>query len=228
MLKNIPQEKQRQRAPSKRALETRDRIMDAAERVFARDGYDAASIRVIAAEAEVQGALVNHHGGSKEELFWRVVARRADILAETRITALEIRKAQSALSLPAILDCFFGPFFEQIDVGGPQWVAYARIVAFVSADSRWKDLAAICFDPTANRFVEEIAALYPATARAAVASGFVYSVASMLALITSQWRMQALGDMPPSTANHLDELVAFCSAGIEAATHCALVNEVNA
>lgn len=217
MLKDIPQEKQRQRAPSKRALETRARIMDAAERVFAQSGFDAASIRDIAAEAEVQGALVNHHGGSKEELFWRVVARRADVLGEARIAALEARKAQHPLTLPAILDCFFAPFFERIDVGGPQWVAYARIVAFVSADERWKDLAAICFDPTANRFVEELAALYPAHARAAVGNSFVYSAAGMLALITSQWRMDVLSDASSSAANHLDELVTFCTAGIHAA-----------
>lgn len=217
MLKDIPQEKQRQRAPSKRALETRARIMDAAERVFARSGFDAASIRDIAAEAEVQGALVNHHGGSKEELFWRVVARRADVLGEARIAALDARKAQGPLTVPAILDCFFGPFFERIDMGGPQWVAYARIVAFVSADDRWKDLAAICFDPTANRFVEELAALFPSPARAAVANSFVYSAAGMLALITSQWRMDVLSDAPSSAANHMDELVAFCTAGINAA-----------
>ncbi|MCP4209613.1 MAG: TetR/AcrR family transcriptional regulator [Shimia sp.] len=221
MLKNIPQEKQRQRAPSKRALETRARILDAAERVFARSGFDAASIRDIAAEAEVQGALVNHHGGSKEELFWRVVARRADVLADARIAALEARKAQGALTVPAIMDCFFGPFFERIDVGGPQWVAYARIVAFVSADARWKDLAAICFDPTASRFVEELAELYAPQVRSAVASGFVYAVASMLALITSQWRMEALGDTPINAADHLDQLVAFCAAGIGAAARSA-------
>ena len=217
MLKDIPQEKQRQRAPSKRALETRARIMDAAERVFAQSGFDAASIRDIAAEAEVQGALVNHHGGSKEELFWRVVARRADVLGEARVAALTARKAHGPLTVPAILECFFGPFFERIDVGGPQWVAYARIVAFVSADERWKDLAAICFDPTANRFVEELAALYPAQARAAVANSFVYSAAGMLALITSQWRMDVLSATPSSAASHLDELVAFCTAGIDAA-----------
>ena len=139
------QEKQRQRAPSKRALETRARIMDAAERVFARDGYDAASIRVIAAEADVQGALVNHHGGGKEELFWRVVARRAEILANARIEALELRKAQGPLSVAGVLECFFGPYLQLAEVGSTQWIAYARLVAQVSADPRWQDLAAVCF-----------------------------------------------------------------------------------
>ena len=73
------------------------------------------------------------------------------------------------------------------------------------------------FDPTANRFVDEIASLYPENARAAVASSFVYSVAGMLALITSQWRMSALGDARADKASHLDELVAFGAAGIDAA-----------
>ena len=48
-----PQRKQRQRAPSKRALASRARILDAAERVFARGGFDGATMRDIAAEAAV-------------------------------------------------------------------------------------------------------------------------------------------------------------------------------
>ena len=45
MPSGVPQEKQRQRAPSKRALATRERIMDAAEQVFAAHGFEGASLR---------------------------------------------------------------------------------------------------------------------------------------------------------------------------------------
>ncbi len=219
MTKSFLVEKQRQRAPSKRALETRSRIMDAAERVFARHGYDAASIRDIAAEADVQGALVNHHGGSKEELFWRVVARRADILAAARLEALERRKARGPLTVPAVLECFLAPFFERTEIGGCQWLAYARLVAIVSSDDRWRDLAAICFDPTAQIFVSEIEELYPPQARNAVAGGFVYSVAAMLALITSEWRIDALGPEDDDSAGlggRMHHLITFCAAGLDA------------
>ncbi|MBO9396145.1 TetR family transcriptional regulator [Shimia sp. R9_2] len=216
MSRDFLQEKQRQRAPSKKALETRTRIFDAAERVFSRHGYDAASIRDIAAEAGVQGALVNHHGGSKEELFWRVVARRADILNAARTEALEACKSEGGFTLNAALTCYFEPYLSRADCGDAQWLAYARLVAIVSSDTRWQELASVCFDPTAMQFVEEIAALYPPQASAAVATGFVYSVAGMLALLTAQWRMEALGDSRKDAQSRLSELVTFCAAGIEA------------
>lgn len=211
------QEKQRQRAPSKRALETRARIMDAAEEVFSHRGFDGASIRDIAKHANVQGALVAHHGGSKEELFWRVVDRRSETLSQARITALNARKAtQVPMSVHAVLDCFFAPFLEKAETGGPQWLAYARLVAFVSADPRWEALAAYCFDPTASRFIDEIADLHPEMLRQEIATGFVFSVSAMLALLTSRWRMNALGDARDNIASHLDELVAFGAAGLAA------------
>ena len=49
--------------------DTREAILAAAKRAFAERGYDKASIRQIATEAEVDPALVHHYFGSKEKLF---------------------------------------------------------------------------------------------------------------------------------------------------------------
>lgn len=48
---------------------TREAILDAARREFGEHGYNAATIRGIAAVAEVNPALVHHFYGSKEQLF---------------------------------------------------------------------------------------------------------------------------------------------------------------
>ncbi|RAO30166.1 HTH-type transcriptional regulator BetI [Micromonospora noduli] len=48
---------------------TREAILDAARTAFAERGYDAASIRGIAATAQVDPALVHHYFGSKDQLF---------------------------------------------------------------------------------------------------------------------------------------------------------------
>lgn len=216
MTARISQEKQRQRAPSKRSLETRERIWDAAEQVFAAQGFDGASMRDIAALAKVQVGLVTHHGGSKDDLFARIITRRADELSLARLNALAARQNLGPLTLTAIMECFFAPYLSKAETGGAQWLSYARLVAYVSADDRWSDLAIRCFDPTAGRFIDAICDLYPDAPRQTIAAGFVYSVSAMLALITSRWRVHSLGDPRPDAASHLDELVSFCSAGIEA------------
>lgn len=214
-------EKPRQRAPSKRSLQTKACILDAAESVFAERGFEGASIRDIAANAGVQIGLVHHHGGGKEELFYRTVARRANSLAHRRIEALEIEKAKGALSLRAILDCFIRPYVMLAQTGGPGWLAYGRLVAHVSADPRWREIAAECFDPTAHRFIAEIAALYPDTDPALLASGQVYSVSAMLAHLNSAWRVEALAQGGDLT--DVDHLIEFCAAGIEAMVKAARI-----
>jgi AcrR family transcriptional regulator len=49
--------------------DTRQSILEAARTTFAEKGYDKASIRTIAASAEVDPALVHHYFGTKEKLF---------------------------------------------------------------------------------------------------------------------------------------------------------------
>lgn len=208
-------EKQRVRAPSKRSLESRSRILDAAERVFARDGFEGAKVREIAALAEVPLGLVNHHGGGKEALFREVVERRAEELTRLRLEALERAKAQGALDLTAILGCFFRPYLEKAAGSDPQWLAYARLVATVSADPDWADVSTDLFDPTAQHFLDEICTLHPGVGRAVVAEAFVYSVAALLAFLTSEWRIAALAAQEGATAS-IEGLVAFCAAGCAA------------
>jgi AcrR family transcriptional regulator len=65
---------------------TREAILEAARGVFARAGYDRATIRDIAAGAGVDPALVHHYFGNKEELFAAALALPFD--PETILAAL--------------------------------------------------------------------------------------------------------------------------------------------
>ncbi|MFI7077302.1 TetR family transcriptional regulator [Micromonospora sp. NPDC049903] len=57
---------------------TRDAILAAARTAFAERGFDAATIRAVAAAAEVDPALVHHYFGSKEQLFLAAVQAPVD------------------------------------------------------------------------------------------------------------------------------------------------------
>lgn len=212
----------RKRAPSKRSLETRARILDAAEILFARGGFEGTSIRDIASAAGVPVALVNFHGGTKEDLFATVVARRADVLAQHRLEALDTAQASDArLDLRTVLGCFIRPYLDLAATGGPQWTAYARLIAHVSADERWRPISERCFDPTVRVFMNELAKLLPDPPRCHVAGAFVFSISAMLSLATSRWRIEAMAGVPsgkpPELETWAEFLIDFCEGGFRTA-----------
>jgi AcrR family transcriptional regulator len=55
-------------------VDTKGQIIDAAKRVFAAKGYDGASLRAVAREAEVDPALVHHYFDGKASLFVAAMA----------------------------------------------------------------------------------------------------------------------------------------------------------
>ncbi|MGB0926197.1 MAG: TetR/AcrR family transcriptional regulator [Pikeienuella sp.] len=203
----------RKRAPSERALATKARILDAAETVFARKGFDGSTIRDIAASSGEPISLIHHHGGGKEALFRQVIARRAADLAHLRLAALSAAKQDQTPTLEGILDAFFEPFLTLANKD-EQWRSYARLVAHVSADERWRDLTELHFDPTAKAFIAEICAAAPEQRHDTIAAGFVFSVSAMLSVLSARWRIHALGKGREGDGGELTRLTTFCAAGI--------------
>ena len=60
----------------RKSAERRRRIVIAAAQVFSRDGYRGATIRQIAAEAEMSPSSLLHFFSSKQELLWATMAHR--------------------------------------------------------------------------------------------------------------------------------------------------------
>lgn len=71
-------------------LETRARLLDAAERQFAERGYEGASLRQITTEAAANLAAVNYHFGDKEALYVAVFQRRVQAINRTRMARLAV------------------------------------------------------------------------------------------------------------------------------------------
>ena len=90
--------------------ETRAAILLAARRTFADNGYDRATIRAIAAEAEVDPALVMHHFGDKRGLFVASHALPADpstlfgLIAELPVEERGVALARAYLEIFASAD----------------------------------------------------------------------------------------------------------------------------
>ena len=68
---------------------TPERIVEAAERLFAERGYRATSVRAITEAAGSNLAGVNYHFGGKEQLYREVFGRHMKRLREVRLEAIE-------------------------------------------------------------------------------------------------------------------------------------------
>lgn len=89
--------------------DTRERILDAAERLFMESGYEGTSMRLITGAAGVNLAAVNYHFGSKEALLREVFRRRLAWLNRERLRLLDEMEAGAEPPKPsAILEAFFG------------------------------------------------------------------------------------------------------------------------
>ncbi len=105
-------------------MTTKDRLLDAAERLFAHNGVEATSLRAITAEAGVNLAAVNYHFQSKEALLHAVIARRLNPVNEKRLAMLSACEASaraSALPLEPVLDALLRPVFELLSGPGKEF-----------------------------------------------------------------------------------------------------------
>ncbi len=114
-----------------RSVDTRERILDAAERLFMAHGYEGTSVRQITGEAGVNLAAANYHFGSKEALMREVFRRRLDWLNEERmriINELEREAAGNPLKPSQIVDAFFGTLIRMADDESHGGVTFLRLL----------------------------------------------------------------------------------------------------
>lgn len=93
-------------------VDTKDRVLDVAEDIFAEKGYSATSIRTITSRANVNLAAINYHFGSKAQLYQAVFQRRVEPMNRQRIAMLDALEGQAGgrpLELEAILRAFIQP-----------------------------------------------------------------------------------------------------------------------
>lgn len=98
-------------AMAQKGENTRNRILDATEMLFARRGYDGTSLRDIAGLADVPMGLVHYHFGAKDQILAAAVDRRlADLHREIDASFASARAKSERLSVEDAIRAFILPF----------------------------------------------------------------------------------------------------------------------
>jgi AcrR family transcriptional regulator len=112
-------------------VDTKTRILDAAERLFAENGITSTSLRAITAAAEANLAAVNYHFQSKEALIHACYSRRLGPANQKRLEMLDACQARAGDGVPAleeIMDAFVDPVLLGF-VGTPFTALMGRMYA---------------------------------------------------------------------------------------------------
>lgn len=141
---------------------TKDRILGAAEELFAQFGFAGTSLRQVTSRADVNIAAVNYHFGSKENLVNEVFRRRMDEMSERRLAALKAAIEQHPGELEPILAAFVEPALAmaQDRHGGG---AFVRVVAraYAEKNDRLRKFLSDHYGHVLRDFAKAIAVVVP-------------------------------------------------------------------
>jgi AcrR family transcriptional regulator len=200
---------------------TKASILDAAERLFAANGFAETSLRTITAEAAANLGAVNYHFTSKDGLILAVLKRMFQPVNERRLRLLddlEERAEGRPLAVEAILEALFRPPLEMVSQPAQGGWYFPRLLAFCLTEpgAYLKPLVEEEFALKTRRFHMALQRACPRLPKAEVRwrlqfaiGAFIHTAGNpQLLEITSEGLCEA-GD--PEAV--LERTVRFCAAG---------------
>jgi AcrR family transcriptional regulator len=164
-------------------MTTRNRILLAAERLFAEKGVDNATLKMVTQEAGVNLAAVNYHFGSKEELAFAVFDDLADRISRRRLALLAERKLAAGgkpLGVEEIVFFFMEPYV--LHEGGRDGALLINMILHqrVAPTKAVELIIKKYFDKVALRFVEAFSEAIPHLDKKALFWRYYFMVSSIL------------------------------------------------
>jgi AcrR family transcriptional regulator len=146
---------------------TPDRILDAAEKLWAHESYGAASIRRIMTEAGLEFSLARYYFGRKEDLYRQVIARRASAHCASTFEAFDRAVGEAVDGIPTLeawIDAFIQPVFDKLEGTDEGWRNYSRLLSDSAAlDQSQSYLSALHehFGSVISRFLSGLRLISP-------------------------------------------------------------------
>ena len=198
--------------------DTKFRILDVAEELFANQGLDRVSIRDITETAKVNLAAVNYHFGGKEELIAAVFERRIGPVNTARLELLKrLEKAHTA-KVEDILEAFIRPTTACCQEAGAQQQAFGRLFGRCLAETR-PDVEALLqrlFEPVVAHLEAALRKALPHLSRTEIFWRMKFTFGAL-----HHWLLTR-DKFVPSWAGKMDveeqtrKLIAFAAAGFKA------------
>lgn len=212
----------RTRALRESAEQTRTRILESAEYLFAERGLHGVAVRDVAREAGVDSALVHYHFGSKNDLFSTALLSRAEGFMHEREAALEacIENAKGKPTLEDVIIAYTKPYLEHAESGEPGWRSWFKLLAHSSLSLEWApEVWQEHFDPFVQKFINAMKLAAPGAPDGHYFWCYHFFSGALVLTFANTGRMDQLSDgdcKSDDLANGYDLLVPFFADAFEA------------
>ncbi len=201
--------------------DTRERLLDAAERLFAHHGIGATSLRGITAEAGTNLASIHYHFGSKEALIHAVFARRLEPLNRERLRLLDAAEATADDAPPpleSLIEAFVVPTLrlrQDPAHDGQNFMCLVGRIYFEPSELTHTILEQ--FDEVFRRFTAALHRALPHLPRPELLWKFFFTIGCMVfPLVGTEIISHKTGGLcnPDDVEGTIRRLVSFISAGM--------------
>jgi len=167
--RNAPRPLQRTpaRTPRRKAdqrAESLEQLLDAAEELFSRHGLHGVTVKDIADKVGVHKSLVHYYFTDKQEVFDKVMARRAPITSGRRMEALDAyeRAVGDKPTVEGALRAFLDTDLDTYSTGGEGWRNFGALSAQINNTPAWgAEVMDRLYDPVVLRLIGLLKAAMP-------------------------------------------------------------------
>ncbi|MDB5807171.1 MAG: TetR/AcrR family transcriptional regulator [Betaproteobacteria bacterium] len=205
------------------ASDAKERLIDAAELLFAELGYASCTFREIAGRSGINQGLLHYYFGSKQNLFTEVFLRRARVVASHRELLLDeavARHGAGRVPVEPLVRAFITPALSMAQAG-PGGAAFVRIHSQLRSEPGdiGLELRRLAFGASTQRYVKALTAACPHLPKKVVYWRFNFMVGSYLVVSSQGGRLEDYsgGSCASSDVESaLAQIVPFAVAGFMA------------
>jgi len=198
------------------------RLLEAAETLFAQNGFEVVSVRDITQAAGSNVAAVNYHFGSRDALVALVMTRYLVPINEERLVRLEAaeaRWASQAVPLEEVVDAFVRPLITRVEKSTLAQPLFLRLVGriFASHSESWPNEIEAKASVLIDRFTRSLGKALPTLPEEDLVWRLHFVVGAIIHMLlhgqTTQRLEPRVGGAPEMAAT-MEQLLSFAVAGL--------------
>ena len=203
--------------------DTRDRILSAAQNLFAEKGFDATSVRDITTEAGCNVASVNYHFGGKDNLYLETFRSMLTVLRDRRLAMMaELMEREPTPSLEEFVETFAVIMIEPL-VGDSRGRQFLNLVSREMIAPRLPDgvLISEFFEPMMEGAAAALAKVCPPLDEASTRMCVMSLVGQLLHALKAHHLLSDSGRSDVLPTQHSDQIAHFVRFSVGGIRACA-------